>query len=79
MIFSASNAQRGPKPFQGKLDTIVKPQQNVNFFGSFKNFNENEEYDDYYDYYYDEEPLPSGPTKRPALVDKEQKPSRFTG
>ena len=76
MVFSASSTQRGPKRFQGKLDTTVTPQRNVKKFGSSTNFKEYEDYGDYYDYYYDQDPLPSGPTRRPALADKR---NRFPG
>ena len=79
MVFSASSAQRGPKRFQGKLDTIVKPQRNLKKFGSSMNLKDYEDYGDYYDFYDEEDPLPSGPTRRPALADMRQKPSRFTG
>ena len=72
MIFSTSSAQRGPKRFQGKLSTTAKPQQNPIKFGS--NLKEYEDYYDYYDYYYDDVPLPSGPTRRPAIALKSKKP-----
>ena len=79
LVFSTSSAQRGPKRFQGKLGTTVKPQRNVKKFESSTNMKEYEYYSDYYDYYYDEDPLPSGPTRRPAPAAKEQKPNRFPG
>ena len=79
IIFSASSAQRGPKLFQGKLSTTVKPEQNNKKFGSnlkhYEDYKDYEDYYDYYDYYYDD-PLPSGPTRRPA---KSQKQLRFPG
>ena len=78
MVISAS-AQRGSKRVQGKLDTIVKPQQNDKKIGSSTNIKDYEDYGDYYDFYDEEDPLPSGPTRRPALADMRQKPSRFTG
>ena len=75
MIFSASSAQRGPKLFLGKLSTAAKPQQNNKFVGSnLKEYEDYEDHYDYYDYYFGELPLPSGPTRRPALADKSQKP-----
>ena len=78
MIFSASSAQRGPKLFQGKLGTTVKPEQNDQKIGS--NLKDYEDYYDYYDYYYDEDPLPSGPTRHPAItLTKSQKQLRFPG
>ena len=78
MIFSASSAQRGPKLFQGKLGTTVKPEQNDQKIGS--NLKDYEDYYDYYDDYYDEEPLPSGPTRRPPATEvKSQKQLRFPG
>eukprot|EP00091_Calanus_sinicus_P016479 TRINITY_DN3585_c0_g1_i1.p1 TRINITY_DN3585_c0_g1~~TRINITY_DN3585_c0_g1_i1.p1 ORF type:complete len:214 (-),score=51.84 TRINITY_DN3585_c0_g1_i1:83-724(-) len=69
VIFSASSAQRGPKLLRGKFITTVKPKQNDREYS---------DYYDYYDYYYDEEPLPSGPTRRPAPPAKSQKPGRET-
>eukprot|EP00090_Calanus_glacialis_P045505 TRINITY_DN848_c0_g1_i2.p1 TRINITY_DN848_c0_g1~~TRINITY_DN848_c0_g1_i2.p1 ORF type:complete len:225 (-),score=61.27 TRINITY_DN848_c0_g1_i2:67-741(-) len=78
VIFSASSAQRGPKLFQGKLSTTAKPKQNNKKFGSnLKDYEDYEDYYDYYDYYYDEDPLPSGPTRRPAPAAKSLKPLRF--
>ena len=79
VVFSASSAQRGPKRFQGKLGTTVKPKRNLKKSGSSTILAESEDYGDYYDYYYDQDPLPSGPTRRLALADKRQKPSRFPG
>ena len=80
IIFSASSAQRGPKRFQGKLSTTVKPEQKNNKFGSnSKDYEDYGDYYDYYDYYYDD-PLPSGPTKRPPATEaKSQKQLRFQG
>ena len=79
VVFSAGNAQRAPKQFQGTLDTIVKPQANIKKLEPSSNLAEYEDFYDYYDYYYDQDPLPSGPTRQPALADKRQKPGRFTG
>ena len=79
VLFSASSAQRGPKRFQGKLSTTVKPEQRNKKFGSnSKEYEDYEDYYDYYDYYYDD-PLPSGPTRRPVTTAKSQKQLRFTG
>ena len=80
VIFSASSAQRSPKRFQVKLRTTAKPEQNDKKFGSnLKDYEDYEDYYDYYDYYYDEDPLPSGPTRRPAPAAKSLKPLGFPG
>jgi len=66
--------------------STIKPNRNVNArklkfpeakqVKSSSNIPDYAEYEDYYDYYYDEEPLPSGPTRRPSSA-KAQKPLRF--
>ena len=80
IIFSASSAQRDLKSFQGKLSATVKPQQKNKKFGSnLKDYEDYGDYYDYYDYYYDD-PLPSGPTRRPPATEaKSQKQLRFPG
>merc|ERR1711892_143941 len=80
VISTASNAQRAPKRFQGKLSRTTKPNRNAKNVESSPKLKDTADYEDYYyyDYYYDEEPLPSGPTRRPATVQsKKQKPLRF--
>jgi len=79
IIILSSNAQRFTRT-KGKLSTTVKPNRNANArkLGSSANIKDYEDYGDYYDYYYDEDPLPSGPTRRPSLSSsKNQKPVRF--
>merc|ERR1712154_169091 len=58
VLFKSVDAQREPKRFQGRLGVTNSA---TNTGKKFK------VYDDYYDYYYDDEPLPSGPTRRPEI------------
>jgi len=65
-----------------KSSTTIKPNRNAKKLKlaegkSSSNIPDYAEYEDYYDYYYDEEPLPSGPTRRPSSA-KVQKPVRFS-
>merc|ERR1712128_149840 len=76
VISIGSNAQRAPKRFQAKLARTTKPNRNAKNIESSPKLKDTADYEDYY--YYDEEPLPSGPTRRPATVQsKKQKPLRF--
>merc|ERR1711892_114217 len=69
VISIASNAQRAPKRFQGKLSRTTKPNRNTKNIESSPKLKDTADYEDYYyyDYYYDEQPLPSGPTREPPL------------
>merc|ERR1712014_229246 len=58
VLFKIVDAQREPKRFQGRLGVTNSA---TNTGKKFK------DYDDFYDYYYDDEPLPSGPTRRPEI------------
>ena len=79
-VIFANSAQRDPKRIQGKLGTSAKPQENNKKFQSnLKEHEDYKEYFDYYEYYYDEDPLPSGPTRRPPAAAKGQKQLRFPG
>merc|ERR1712083_10989 len=74
MIIVTSTAQRPPKLFQGKLSTTPQSNRNAKTIEASLKLKEPEYYDDYYyyDYYYDD-PLPSGPTRRPSVDTKDQK------
>merc|ERR1719244_1333452 len=61
VLFKIVDAQREPKRFQGRLGVTNSA---TNTGKKFK------DYDDFYDYYYDDEPLPSGPTRRPEISQK---------
>jgi len=62
-ISLASNGHASPMQFKSKMDGMRKTDRNAKDIGR----NLRDDYADYYyyDYYYDEEPLPSGPTRRP--------------
>merc|ERR1712083_516522 len=66
-IIVTSTAQKAPKLFQGKLSTTPQSNRNAKTIEASRKLKEPEYYDDYYyyDYYYDD-PLPSGPTRRPG-------------
>ena len=61
--------------FKRKLDAMGKTGRNAKDIGG----NLKDDYTDYYfyDYYYDDEPLPSGPTRRPNTAGKGRKQPRF--
>ena len=77
MIISlSSNVHTSPMQFKSKLAAMRKTDRNAKDIGG----NLRDDYTDYYyyDYYYDEEPLPSGPTRRPDTAGKWRKPLRYT-
>jgi len=63
IISLASIGHASPMQFKSKLNALRKTDRNAKEIGG----NRGDDYTDYYyyDYYYDEEPLPSGPTRRP--------------
>jgi len=63
IISLASIGHASPMQFRSKLGAMRKTDWNAKDIGG----NLKDDYADYYyyDYYYDEEPLPSGPTRRP--------------
>ena len=77
-IIVTSSAQKAPKLLQGKLST--KSNRNAKTIEASPKLKELEYYDEYYyyDYYYDD-PLPSGPTRRPSVDSKDQKQVRIQG
>jgi len=67
IISLASIGQASPMKFQSKLDEMRKTDRNAKDIGG----NLGDDYPDYYyDYYYGEEPLPSGPTRRPGTAEE---------
>merc|ERR1712106_630412 len=62
IISLASNVHASPMQFNSKLAAMRKTDRNAKDIGGNLR-DDNTDY--YYDYYYDEEPLPSGPTRRP--------------
>merc|ERR1712061_10862 len=78
VIIATIAAQKAPKLFQGKLSITPKSNRNAKTIEALPKQKEPEYYDDYYyyDYYYDD-PLPSGPTRRPAVDTQQQKQGRL--
>merc|ERR550532_574775 len=78
LIISFCHGQRPPKLFQGKLSRPQQSNRNAKNIESSPKVKTSGDYEDYYyyDYYYDD-PLPSGPTRPPAVASKKQKQVKF--